>query len=112
MNSLDEVRWRLRNEDTIVGYERHISGRIWSSPDGLWWRGERLGYTHKDRCLMVKDVNNQWLFEGDLVSWNPASGLWRLVHSSKGWRLCQDGFTCPPPREHRLLKREAFAFVK
>ena len=68
MDTPNEVRWRLRNQAYIVGYERHVSGRIWSSSDGLWWRGERLNYTMKDRCFMVKDVNNEWLFEGDLVS--------------------------------------------
>ena len=69
MDTPYEVRWRLRNGDHIVGFERHMGGRVWSSTDGFWWRGERLTYTDKDRCLM-KDVNNQWLFEGDVVTWH------------------------------------------
>ena len=112
MDTPDEVRWRLRNQDHIVGYERHVSGRIWSSSDGLWWRGERLNYTSKDRCFMVKDVNNEWLYEGDLVSWNPTSGLWRLLHTPRGWRLSLDGFECAAPAQNRVLRREAFSFVK
>lgn len=112
MNITDEVRWRLRNQDQIVGYERHVSGKIWSSSDGLWWRGERLDYTDKDRCFMIKDVNNEWLFEGDIVSWKPTSGLWRLKHSTQGWFLVQDNFQCPAPAMDRGLRREAFLFVK
>lgn len=61
---------------------------------------------------MVKDVNNQWLFEGDLVSWNPTSGLWRLLHNANGWFLTQDGFHCSAPTRDRVLRREAFAFVR
>ena len=112
MNTLDEVRWRLRNQDTIVGYERHMSGRVWSSPDGFWWRGERLEYTCKDRCFMFKDINNQWLYEGDLVSWSPSSGLWHLLHTSTGWNLVQKDVASPAPSQDRVLRRVAFSFVK
>ena len=74
MNMTVEVRWRLRDGDHIVGFERHVEGRVWSSPDGFWWRGARLDYSDKDRCFGVKDVNNEWLFQGDVVTWHPHSG--------------------------------------
>lgn len=74
MDTLVEVRWRLRDGDHIVGYERHLGGRVWSSPDGFWWRGDRFDYAEKDRCFGAKDVNDAWLFEGDVVTWHPESG--------------------------------------
>lgn len=112
MDVQEEVRWRLRIDDTIVGYERYLARRMYSSTDGLWWRGHKLNYTEKDRCLMIRDVNNQWIFEKDLVSWGAASGLWLVKYKPTGWLLVQDGFSCTPPRQDRVLRRDAFAFVK
>ena len=30
MNTQFEVRWRLRNNDNIVGFERHMGARVWT----------------------------------------------------------------------------------
>ena len=112
MDMENEVRWRLRDEDHIVGYERHVGRRIFSSADGLWWRGDRLNYTSKDRCLMHKDINNQWLFEGDVVTWHAQSGQWQLLFEENQWVICQDNFSIPAPMQDRLLKRVGFAFLR
>lgn len=110
MNTPDEVRWRLRQGSHIVGYERHISGRVWSSPDGLWWRGQRLSFTEKDRGMPCKDVNNQWLFEGDVVTLDEHSGQWHLIFVGTQWLLAQGPWTIPAPTAPRILRRVAFAF--
>ena len=110
MDTPFEVRWRLRNGDHIVGYERHMGGRVWSSPDGFWWRGDRLRYSDKDRCFGVKDVNNEWLFQGDVVAWHPESGQWLLECERGTWTLSQGGTKIKAPEASRLLRRVGFVF--
>jgi hypothetical protein len=112
MNTPDEVRWRLREGTRIVGYERHIEGRIWSSPDGLWWRGQRLTFSEKDRGMPCKDINNQWLFDQDVVTWESHSGSWLLTTLGNQWVLQQQDWVLPAPLENRALRRVAFAFVR
>ena len=110
MDTPFEVRWRLRNGDHIVGYERHMGGRVWSSPDGFWWRGDRLHYSDKDRCFGVKDVNNEWLFQGDVVTWHPESGQWLLERARDSWTLSQGDTKIKAPEASRVLRRIGFAF--
>ena len=110
MDIHDEVRWRLRNGKRIVGYERHIAGRVWSSTDGLWWRGQSISHLERDLGMPCRDVNNQWLFERDIVTWSAHSGQWRLLHVGNQWLLTQEDWTIPAPMESRLLRRVAFAF--
>ena len=61
---------------------------------------------------MVKDVNNQWLFEGDLEVVESSFGVVAFGALLKGLASLPGRIHLPAPREHRLLKREAFAFVK
>ena len=110
MDTLVEVRWRLRDGDHIVGYERHLGGRVWSSPDGFWWRGDRLDYAEKDRCFGAKDVNNAWLFEGDVVTWHPESGKWLLTYNAGRWTLTQGDTSIEAPDDARVLRRVGFVF--
>ena len=111
MNAQSEVRWRLRNNDDIVGFERHMGARVWSSSDGFWWRGERLTYTEKDRCLMVIDVNSQWLFEGDVVTLLQGPLKWTLRHlSQEKWVLVRNGQVTEAPMHDRQLRRVGFNF--
>jgi hypothetical protein len=112
MNIPDEVRWRLRDGTQIVGYERHIDGRVWSSKDGLWWRGQPLKYSEKDRCLGAKDINNQWLFEQDVVTWEAQSSSWLLTRRGDQWVLQRENQVIAAPLQDRTLRRVAFAFVK
>jgi hypothetical protein len=112
MNIPHEVRWRLRDGTRIVGYERHIDGRVWSSPDGLWWRGQPLLYSEKDRGMPVKDINNQWLYEHDVVTWEAHSGSWMLCWVGQQWVLQQHDWVLPAPTNDRALRRVAFAFVQ
>jgi hypothetical protein len=112
MNNVDEVRWRLRKGQRIVGYERQASARIWSSADGLWWGGRRLECTDKDRGMPCKDINNQWLYDKDVVTWDKHSGTWILLSVGDRWLLTQGERTLPAPLTPRTLRRVAFAFPK
>ena len=111
MDTQFEVRWRLRNNENIVGFERHMGARVWSSADGLWWRGERLLYKEKDRCLMARDVNNQWLFEGDVVTLRKDPSQWTLRHlPQEKWVLVRNEITMDAPILDWQLKRVCFNF--
>jgi hypothetical protein len=110
MTNAPEIRWRLRHEDQIVGYERHLGSRVWSSYDGLWWRGQRLAHSAKDRCLGVKDLNNQWLYEHDVVTCKDQDGAWLVVHFSNQWALVKEDTMVTVPTTHRQLKRIGFRF--
>lgn len=110
MNDSTEVRWRLRDGKRIVGFERHMSGRIWSSPDGLWWRGQRLNYDEKDRCFGAKDINNHWLYENDVVTMKGNDESWKLLCKRDGWFLSSKFGTELALTENRLYRRVGFSF--
>ena len=110
MTNAPEIRWRLRHEGQIVGYERHVGSRVWSSKDGLWWRGQRLEHSEKDRCLGVKDLNNQWLYEHDVVTSKEHDGAWLVVHFANQWALVQQDSMISAPTSDRQLKRIGFKF--
>ena len=46
-----------------------------------------VGPLRKDRCLGVKDLNNQWLYEHDVVTCKEQAGAWLVVHFSNQWAL-------------------------
>ncbi|MGB1635669.1 MAG: hypothetical protein ACPHBR_02700, partial [Flavobacteriales bacterium] len=75
-------------------------------------RGQPLKYSEKDRCLGVKDINNQWLFEQDVVTWGAQSGSWVLTWLVDQWVLQQENQAIPAPLKDRALRRVAFAFVR
>jgi hypothetical protein len=110
MTNAPEIRWRLRHEGKIVGYERHVGSRIWSSKDGLWWRGQRLTHSEKDRCLGIKDLNNQWIYEHDVVTTKDFEGAWLVVHFARQWALVREDNMVSPPTTDRQLKRIGFKF--
>ena len=110
MNDSTEVRWRLREGKRIVGYERHMGGRVWSSPDGLWWRGQRLEYSEKDRCFGAKDINNHWLYENDVVTMKANDESWKLLCKVSNWVLSSAASTEPAVPENRLYRRVGFSF--
>ena len=110
MTEAQEIRWRLRHEGQIVGYERHRGQRVWSSKDGLWWRGQRLPHSEKDRCLGAKDLNNQWLYEHDVVTCKEHEGPWLVVHYANQWALVQKDDMISAPTTDRQLKRIGFKF--
>ena len=88
-----------------------MGARVWSSTDGFWWRGERLSYTEKDRCLMARDVNNHWLFEGDTVTLLKDPMPWTLRHLPHGkWVLVRNEEVAEAPVLDRQLRRVGFNF--
>jgi hypothetical protein len=78
--------FRVRDGERIVGYERHIEGRSWFSPDGLWWRGVSVAAMEAHESSRYHDMNtgwrdahNRWVFVHDVLSiqWkNPLRRKW------------------------------------
>ena len=88
------VRYRLRRGARIVGWMREEStGQRFYSREGLWWSGRKIDWSHRDRCCGLRDIDDRWLHEGDLVT--PISGPWWrrnrqwliLCDERRGWSL-------------------------
>jgi hypothetical protein len=63
-----EVRYRLRQNNRIVGYQRVINGKMdFYSSDSFWWSGKEIVHNIKDECTGYKDRNNRFLYEWDIL---------------------------------------------
>ena len=60
--------FRLRLNEQIVGYLRYISpSKLYYSKDRFWWQATSIDYNIKDCFVDKHDINQQWLFENDIV---------------------------------------------
>ncbi|RAP29529.1 hypothetical protein DID78_03545 [Candidatus Marinamargulisbacteria bacterium SCGC AG-343-D04] len=60
--------FRLRNESQIVGYMRFVDkGKPFFSKDRFWWGSTKIDYSSKDSFAELKDMNQQAIFEGDII---------------------------------------------
>lgn len=66
----DEKRYRLRIDSQIVGYKRVLNENYeFYSRNGLWWTGHPLYYKQIDEFCGLRDINNQLLYELDIVEY-------------------------------------------
>ena len=64
--------FRLRQDQTIVGYMRFTKpGDAYFSKDKFWWKAAPIDYDLKDVYVERDDMNQQWLFEYDIVEMKP-----------------------------------------
>lgn len=94
----DVVRYRLRRDGRIVGWMREEpSGQRFYSREGMWWSGRQIKWTHRDRCSGLKDADDRWLHEGDLVKdvkapWWSRNQEWLILCDvENGWSLVRSG---------------------
>lgn len=63
-----ERRFRLRNDEEIVGYMRKVSDTmVLYSRDNFWWRGVKIDYNALDEYTGLQDKNNRHIFEWDIL---------------------------------------------
>ena len=63
-----EKRYRLRIDNKTVGYAKEVyGGTRFFSKDGSWWSGREIRYNKIDEWVGLKDLNNKYIFEWDIV---------------------------------------------
>lgn len=66
--SLKDPRYRLRISTQIVGFMRKVNGDMTVySRDGSWWSGHKINYREVDEWTGIKDKNNTFIYEWDIV---------------------------------------------
>ena len=64
--------FRLRLNEQIVGYMRYVKpAEPYFSKDRFWWKAQPLEYLQKDSYSEFFDLNQQWIFEFDIVEFKP-----------------------------------------
>ena len=75
-----EKRYRLRQGKKIVGYLRKVSDlMVMYSADCFWWTGRPIAYKELDEWIGLRDKNNRYIYEWDLVHFKlDPDGAYRL----------------------------------
>ena len=70
MEATLEERYRLRQDQKVVGYARKIGGRtLFYSRDGFWWSGLKIEHNQIDESIGIYDIDRKMLHEWDIVEY-------------------------------------------
>lgn len=68
MNVPQDQRYRLRKNDTVVGYMRKVGKQsYYYSRDGFWWTGAVIKYDEIDEWTGLYDKNKNPVYEWDIL---------------------------------------------
>ncbi|MBU2019572.1 MAG: hypothetical protein KJ941_07995 [Bacteroidetes bacterium] len=74
-------RYRLRNQDEIIGYERRIGQRKMYSINEYTWSGRVIDGIQRDYCTGWKDLNSKMIYSGDILSYKSKNHtMYCVVH--------------------------------
>jgi len=99
-----EPRFRLRDEDKIVGYMRKIADTmVLYSKDSFWWTGRKITYNEIDEWTGFKDKNGRYVYEWDILhfkldpdaEYEKGVVLWEGGNKEFGIRNLADGAFIP-----------------
>tara|TARA_A100001011_G_C14087111_1_gene746976 strand:+ start:468 stop:830 length:363 start_codon:yes stop_codon:yes gene_type:complete len=63
-----------------MGYMRYVdSDKPFYSKDKLWWDPTPISYTTKDSYTEFNDINQQWIFEGDILEMKPRDSGFKVI---------------------------------
>ncbi len=74
-----------------------VTGQRFYSREGLWWSGRKIKWSQRDRCTGLRDIDDKWLHEGDIIRF--AAGAWWarrrewliLCDKEHGWSAVRNG---------------------
>ncbi len=68
MNTPLDQRYRLRKNETVVGYMRKVGKQsYYYSRDGFWWTGAAILYDEIDEWTGLRDKNRTPVYEWDIL---------------------------------------------
>jgi hypothetical protein len=76
----NEIRFRLRVDQQVVGYLKQIGSSNFYSKDCFWWSGAEIQFDQKDQCLFLKDKNNRMLYAMDIIQFSTHPHLHFIIH--------------------------------
>ncbi|MDZ7848626.1 MAG: YopX family protein [Owenweeksia sp.] len=121
-----EPRYRLRNDEKIIGYMRKMANTmVMYSRDSYWWTGRKMSYKNIDEWTGLKDMNGRHIYEWDILhykldpdgQYHTGVILWEETNGEFGIRNVEDRTFIPLTVQgvqmfnHRQLKVFSYLFL-
>jgi len=120
-----EIKFRLRQDNKIVGYERvswqdkdtgisflHI---YWEySVDNIIWNDKYIQHNNKDQYIGLKDKNGKEIYENDIIG-TRKEHCWQVVYVDNGFYFCFLGTNNPIANNmvyYEMNRFEVFGNIK
>lgn len=86
--------FRLRSGTQIHGYMKFfLPSKPTFSRDKMWWTADTIEYSEKDTYVELNDINQQWIFERDIVEMKPIHNRSDVFNATILFDETQCGFT-------------------
>lgn len=75
-----ETRYRLRNDDKVVGYSKQINSSVFYSKDNYGWSGHKIDSNIFDCFTGLFDLNRRAIYAEDILEFkNPEEHQYGLI---------------------------------